>query len=440
MNSAFIEKELAWYTRVLVTRLKLYFNQEADCSDIYSLLPPSADGEQGAYARFIEKHRLEFNDRIFLMTAFVPFIKPQQFDCFNVKNSDTGLRFVEFGCEEKGNVVLPTLETVLFILAGGDTTKKMELASYFKTHGLFNRKAFYRVDSEASGTFSSMVISPSEELVDTLILNKPFCPQFSSHFPARRVSTNRSWDELVLSEQTLRQLNDIKLWVKYGEKVRSDWHLATKIKPGYRALFFGPPGSGKTFTATLLGKETGKEVYCVDLSMVVSKYIGETEKNLAKVFEFAEDKDWILLFDEADSLFGKRTSVKDAHDRYANQEVAYLLQRIEAYNGLVILSTNLRDNVDEAFSRRFQSIIHFPMPDAGQREQLWKEIFSPMCSFEDESILKTVAEKYELSGGSILNVVEYCSILSMSRNSSTILNDDLKEGIKRELAKEGKMM
>ena len=211
-------------------------------------------------------------------------------------------------------------------------------------------------------------------------------------------------------------------------------------KARLQSPFLRTSGKLKTFTATLLGKETGKEVYCVDLSMVVSKYIGETEKNLAKVFEFAEDKDWILLFDEADSLFGKRTSVKDAHDRYANQEVAYLLQRIEAYNGLVILSTNLRDNVDEAFSRRFQSIIHFPMPDAGQREQLWKEIFSPMCSFEDESILKTVAEKYELSGGSILNVVEYCSILSMSRNSSTILNDDLKEGIKRELAKEGKMM
>lgn len=438
MNSEFIEKELAWYTRVLVTRLKLYFNQEADCSDIYSLLPPPADGEQGAYARFIEKHRLEFNDRIFLMTAFVPFIKPQQFDCFNVKNSDTGLRFVEFGCEEKGNVVLPTLETVLFILSGSNTTRKIALASYFTRHPLFSTKNFIK-DSDCS-TFTSMVISPTEELIDTLVLDKPFSPNFSTAFPARKVSTKRSWNELVLNDQTMRQINEIKLWVKYGEKVRQEWGLAQKIKPGYRALFFGPPGSGKTFTATLLGKETGKDVYCVDLSMVVSKYIGETEKNLAKVFEFAEDKNWILLFDEADSLFGKRTSVKDAHDRYANQEVAYLLQRIEAYNGLVILSTNLRDNIDEAFSRRFQSIIHFPMPDAGQRELLWKETFSPICTFEDETIIKTIAEKYELSGGSILNVVEYCSILAMSRNSSTILNEDLKEGIKRELAKEGKMM
>lgn len=440
MNSIFIENELEWFTQVLVTRLKLYFNQETTTSDIFSIMPPAIDGQEGAYADYIKKHHLEFEDRIFLMTAFVPFIKPQQFDCFNVKNADTGLRFLEFGCEEKGNSILPSLETVLFILSGNSIARKIELANYFKSHPIFANKSFFKNGFDENGTFSSMVISPSEELIDTLILNRPFNPQFSTSFPARKVSTNRSWEELILDEQTMQQINDIKLWVKYGEKVRNDWNLSTRIKPGYRALFFGPPGSGKTFTATLLGKETGKEVYCVDLSMVVSKYIGETEKNLAKVFEFAEDKDWILLFDEADSLFGKRTNVKDSHDRYANQEVAYLLQRIEAYNGLVILSTNLRDNVDEAFSRRFQSIINFPMPNEEQRKLLWKETFSPLCSFEDETIINTIASRYELSGGSILNVVEYCSIMAMSRNSTIIKTEDLKEGIKRELGKEGKMM
>ena len=126
-------------------------------------------------------------------------------------------------------------------------------------------------------------------------------------------------------------------------------------------LFSGAPGTGKKTLASLIGQQSGKEVYRIDLSMVVSKYIGETEKNLSKVFDAAEHKNWILFFDEADALFGKRTNVRDAHDKYANQEVAYLLQRIENYNGLVILATNMKSNIDEAFTRRFQTIINFPL-------------------------------------------------------------------------------
>ena len=131
--------------------------------------------------------------------------------------------------------------------------------------------------------------------------------------------------------------------------------MRKRVKPGYRALFHGPPGTGKTLTATLLGKHTGRPVFRIDLSRVVSKYIGETEKNLSRLFDKAEHKDWILFFDEADALFGKRTEIRDAHDKYANQEVAYLLQRIESYAGLVILATNQRGNIDEAFLRRFQA-------------------------------------------------------------------------------------
>jgi SpoVK/Ycf46/Vps4 family AAA+-type ATPase len=135
-----------------------------------------------------------------------------------------------------------------------------------------------------------------------------------------------------------------------------------QTEQGYRALFHGPPGTGKTLTAALVGKEFDIPVYRIDLSMVVSKYIGETEKNLELLFDRAEKKGWILFFDEADALFGKRTDVKDAHDRFTNQEVSYLLQRIEDYNGLVILATNMKSNIDEAFIRRLHLVIHFPLP------------------------------------------------------------------------------
>ncbi|MEE1062043.1 MAG: ATP-binding protein, partial [Paludibacteraceae bacterium] len=203
--------------------------------------------------------------------------------------------------------------------------------------------------------------------------------------------------------------------------------------------FYGTPGTGKTFTATLLGKVTGRDVYCVDLSMVVSKYVGETEKNLSNVFDVAEGKNWILFFDEADALFGKRTGVKDSHDRYANQEVAYLLQRVENYDGLVILSTNQKTNIDDAFARRFQSAIRFSMPNAEERKKLWMATFSEKSYFEETIDIDDIASRYEIAGGAILNVVQYCSLMAISRNDTCIKYDDLIEGIRREFVKEGRV-
>ena len=192
-------------------------------------------------------------------------------------------------------------------------------------------------------------------------------------------------------------------------------------------------------TASLLGQVTGKEVYRINLAAVVSKYIGETEKNLEKVFDLAEDKDWILFFDEADALFGKRTGIKDSHDRYANQEVSYLLQRIEEYRGLVVLSTNQKINIDDAFARRFQSVIRFPMPDAGRRKAIWTRSFSPRTEFEDAINWDTIARDYELTGGAIMNVVQYASVMAMSRGERIIRQADILQGIRREFQKEGKM-
>jgi SpoVK/Ycf46/Vps4 family AAA+-type ATPase len=181
------------------------------------------------------------------------------------------------------------------------------------------------------------------------------------NFPYSSLLTSElSWNDMVLDNETMRQVNEIKTWLKESTSVKPGSVLKKKLKSGYRCLFSGPPGSGKKTTAALIGKEFKKDVYKIDLSMVISKYIGETEKNLELLFARAEDKGWILFFDEADALFGKRTNVRDAHDKYANQEISYLLQRIEDYNGLVILATNLKSNIDEAFTRRFQLKLEFP--------------------------------------------------------------------------------
>lgn len=217
-----------------------------------------------------------------------------------------------------------------------------------------------------------------------------------------------------------------------------EWAIGRKLKPGYRALFYGPPGTGKTVTATLLGKYTGKDVFRIDLSMVVSKYIGETEKNLANLFDKAENKDWILFFDEADAIFGKRTGVRDAHDKYANQEVSYLLQRIEAYNGLVILASNFRNNIDAAFIRRFNSIVYFPLPKAEDRLLLWEKSLPDQIQLGKDVKLKEISGQYELTGSHIMNIVQYISLVSLESRNFVISKELMLKGIKRELEKEGK--
>ena len=192
-------------------------------------------------------------------------------------------------------------------------------------------------------------------------------PRFSMDFPAEHLETATTWDDLVLPAQTLSQIRDIEHWITHHHTLLDDRGIRKSIGPGYRVLFHGPPGTGKTLTAALLGKRTGKDVLRIDLSRVVSKYIGETEKNLSRLFDRAENENWILFFDEADALFGKRTDIADAHDRFANQEVAYLLQRIESYNGLVILTSHQRADIDDAFIRRVQMIVEFPMRRSEER-------------------------------------------------------------------------
>lgn len=172
------------------------------------------------------------------------------------------------------------------------------------------------------------------------------------------LETKQSWAELLLDKESLQKTEEIKSWLKQSSAVKAA-ESKRKTKASFRVLFYGPSGAAKTSAAALIGKEIDRPVYKVDLSMLVSEYIGETEKNLSSVFEFAQDKGWILFFDEADALFGKRTGVKDSHDRYANQEVSYLLQRMEDYSGLAILATNMKGNIDPAFTRRFNSIVRF---------------------------------------------------------------------------------
>jgi len=254
------------------------------------------------------------------------------------------------------------------------------------------------------------------------------------------VRTALDWDQLVLPHATLDQLEEIKRWILHGGRLLYDWGMRDKLRPGFVSLFHGAPGTGKTLSASLIGKHCGCDVYKLDLSMIVSKYIGETEKNLARVFDLAEHKGWILFFDEADALFGSRTRISDSHDRFANQEVSFLLQRVEDFSGVVILASNLKSNIDDAFMRRFQSVVHFPMPGPRERLHIWREAFSSKAQLESGVDLAAIAERHELSGGTIMNVVRYASLAALGRDSDLVLAEDLAEGIRREHLKEGRAL
>lgn len=435
-----LEEGINWLSRIIDTRLKLYFGQHCDYQSVEELNNNTSDEW---YSLFNIHSRFSFADKVMLWLSLAPLLRPQLLDLFYVKNQDIDKRFTEFGCihATQYNGLLPTFDTLLFILCGDDLEKRVFYLNHFDRHHFLLSSFLVLLEMPPGNEpAAAAVIVASNDLTELVLRGTEYAPEFSHSFPAKKLVTRQSWNDLILEEHTREQINEIKTWVDMGETMLDELDLRHKLKPGYRSLFYGPPGTGKTFTAALLGKYTGYEVYRVDLSLIVSKFIGETEKNLTRIFDRAEHKKWILFFDEADALFGKRTQVKDAHDRYANQEVSFLLQRVEDYSGLVILATNLKSNIDEAFARRFQSVIYFPMPSAAQRWQLWKNTFSQKTSFAADVDLQRVSYDFELSGGSIINVVRYCSLAAMQREKREITQEDILQGIRRELLKEGKTM
>ncbi|MCX5357769.1 ATP-binding protein [Streptomyces sp. NBC_00124] len=223
---------------------------------------------------------------------------------------------------------------------------------------------------------------------------------------ARRVRLVHGWDDLVVPDDVLRQLNELTMRVQYRTRVLDEWGFGRKLSggKGVAALFAGPPGTGKTMAASVIAAALGLDLFAVDLSRVVSKYVGETEKNLARVFDAATDTDAVLFFDEADALFGKRSEVRDAHDRYANIEIAYLLQRMEQYEGLAVLATNLRHHLDQAFTRRLHIVVDFPFPDVPERLRIWQTCLPAQTPTAPDVDLAELA-RYRLAGGSIKNVV-----------------------------------
>ena len=403
--------------------------------------PKPGRNDHSPLATFYNHYSPSHAEMITLMVALVPNVMPGFFDNLIHRYLPGGGDFAEFGGVKGLNHrgTLPTAETVLFILAGTDPEKRLAYYSLFDDNSfLIKHKVLSIQPAGQNEPPLSGRIHLEKEFIEVFTTGKVGLPKLTTDFPAEYISTEMEWEDLVLKDHTMEQIREIEQWIQHNETLMENWGMHKKLKPGYRALFYGPPGTGKTLTATLLGKYTGRHVFRIDLSMVVSKYIGETEKNLASLFERAEHKNWILFFDEADAIFGKRTGVRDAHDKYANQEVSYLLQRIESHSGLSILASNFKNNIDQAFIRRFNAIIYFPNPEYDEKYKLWQNAFPKEAPLTSDISFEYFSAQYDLTGAQIMNVVQYTCLQSLSNKKKKIGTQELEKGVKRELAKEGK--
>lgn len=424
-------------SHLLHTALSNFLGQESKYTHIHDIPLPENDW----LSSLVDGQEMSFEEQIVLLLALMPHISPQILDPLFLQNKELSRPYTEFGgwqgISHRG--FLPTGETAAFLLAHNNPDKRKEVIVLFDKDHWFHTKNILHLEGQGQGEpFLSGRLILSDEFLAKILHGDRYRPDYSSDFPAKRITTKLEWDDLVLPYYLREDLSDISLWLLNEQVIRTRWQLNRIIKQGYRCLFYGPPGTGKTLTASLLGKQYDMDVYRIDLSMVTSKFIGETEKNLAKIFDRAEHQNWILFFDEADALFGKRTDTNSANDRHANQEVAYLLQRIEDFPGMVVLATNLKENIDDAFYRRFQSVLYFPMPDENLRFQLWKQMLPTQWTCDEESIYK--AAGYKLSGGSIINIIQSCAIKLYQLDTPILTDEILRQAIMKEIAKEGKML
>ena len=436
LHAAAIAAELNWLAQVIDARLTHFFDGPAEPC----VLPPAPRPAPGsALDALITGNDLDTQARLVLALAIAPHVNSAILDPFFVKNTAIDRAFSQFGgTGATTKSFQPTAETALFLLAGADTAGRIAAMTLFEADHPLRRKAGVTIGTANpdAPAFGNILTIPVHRLVALCDGTTPR-PDYAPGFPAQRLQTALDWSDLVLPSDLHYALGHILAWLENRDRILSDWGLHRQFGRGFKALFHGPPGTGKTLTASLLGKRTGMDVYRVDLSMVVSKYIGETEKNLGQVFDLAAEREWILFFDEADALFSARNPTNSSNDRYANQEVAYLLQRSEDCESLVILATNLRSNIDDAFFRRFQMSVGFVKPDASQRLQIWSNVLADVPLAGDVDIAD-MAKKHALVGGAISNVTRTAAITALRRGQSQVAAEDLKHAITTEMRKEGR--
>lgn len=378
----------------------------------------------------LQKKDYGFAEQIALALAFARATKPEVFFPL-IQASGESLKQMQIGGQVITSSVLrfiPTLQTLIYLLAGDDfLVQQFYLRHFHPKHSLFLEDMIY-----LEGGQSKKKQGEDDPIYREMRLSYPYLRYFlggeaprldeEPNFPASLSETSLNFEDVILPDNTREELQDLIKYLKNRDRLFEMEGVEARIRPSYVVIFAGMPGMGKTITAKTIGKSIGVPVYIVNLARVVSKYIGETEKNLEKIFDRFDKQNCILFFDEADALFGKRTEVKDAKDRYANQEVAYLLQKIENFQGLVILATNVHDienTFDKAFQRRIRRIILFPFPNENERLKIWEKALPASFKYE-EGLLPKLAANYQLNGAGIANVISDALVEAVDQKTNIL--------------------
>lgn len=421
-----LQTELNWLTKIIEHRTNAHVNNDSFDQSLFELI----DLKNGSYSDLIQKFNFSLVERITLALSILVNIKPEVFDCFLTVNQNTGKPFREYGgiIDKSTFQFKPTLRTAIFLLSGGNNEKFIHYQNILRLNNkLFTEQIvnLYSV-GEHQNYLPDSLIQLDSAYIDYLLAGDIPRLDSGSNFPAKLLETNKTFDDLVLKESAKQQLQPALNYVKVQKELYSDDAVNGKLNKGFVLLLHGPPGTGKTLTASIIGNELNTQVYQIDSSLVVSKYIGETEKNLERVFSRLEGKNCILFFDEADAMFGKRTEVLDSKDRYANQGVSYLLQRMEKFDGLIILATNYEKNFDDAFKRRILTKIHIGRPDVSERIQLWNNALPNGYSFSSTDFVDALSEHFNFTGANISVAVKISVEKAFSENTKVLTSDLMK--------------
>ena len=378
----------------------------------------------------------EPSERLVLLVALANQLYPQLWSTFtkavgNLEPEKYSLDTFGLVSINGGAYLQATIGTVLFLLEGDDHSRQKSSWQLFLPKATLRTSSVLVLPEDDHLPPIDAVLTLEKSYQHQLLTGEAPQPQYSSDFPATQLTTTKTWDDLILNEKTATLIGQARKWVRYYARVN--------IQPGvhrgqgYRLMMSGPSGTGKTMTAALLGQDAGKPVYRIDISNIVDKYVGETSKKLRRIFEVAEAQDWILFFDEGDALFGKRSEGgQSSNERYANQEVSYLLYKMEEYQGMIFLATNNRHAIDSAFRRRFDSLIKFQETDDYTRQRLWKHFFEgPGYLQLDPAITQAdwreLAANGQVSAAWIEKFYAYCVMQTTHAEDTYISAQDMQE-------------
>ena len=430
---AFLNAEL---TRLSARIHSILHKEKPDENEIVFPLKPGSH-----YSNFLIHWEADEISRMAIGLCFAQLYKPGTLSEFLSVLENPGLRQDVGGLFKDGSGrFYLTVRTIAFVIAGGDQEKYGYCSSCLtRKHRLFTEGLLLTENPLSESSFLDHAVYLNDIYYSTLLHGSLPVLDGESGFPATRSKAAHTLNDVVLDEKTRSNIDEIKT---FAEQMNNLWSLpdSEMYKGNCVCIFTGEPGTGKSHCAAALGNEFGMPVYIVNTAQLVSKFIGETEKNLEKVLDRFDNKNCILFFDEAESIFSKRTDVKDAHDRYANQEQSFLLWKMTKFHGIIILATNVQDirqYFDKAFLRRFYRIINIPFPDYAERKKLWEKSLGKSFSYE-EGLSNRLAKDYQLTGGSIYNIISDGVIKALKAKTKIFTYELLEPALKSEFSKSGR--